>query len=38
VPDVEPAYNACERLRPLLEWLAKHTIIGTGGEQPAAHA
>jgi uncharacterized protein (DUF2461 family) len=25
VPDVEPAYRACERLRPLLEWLARHT-------------
>ena len=26
VPDVEPVYRACERLRPLLGWLAEHTI------------
>lgn len=25
VHDVEPVYRACERLRPLLEWLAEHT-------------
>jgi uncharacterized protein (DUF2461 family) len=25
VRDVEPVYRACERLRPLLEWLAGHT-------------
>jgi uncharacterized protein (DUF2461 family) len=26
VPDVEPVHRACERLRPLLSWLAEHTI------------
>ena len=25
--DVEPVYRACERLRPLLEWLAEHTVV-----------
>jgi uncharacterized protein (DUF2461 family) len=25
VRDVGPAYRACERLRPLLGWLAEHT-------------
>jgi uncharacterized protein (DUF2461 family) len=25
VRDVEPVYRACQRLRPLLEWLAEHT-------------
>ncbi len=25
VRDVEPVYRACERLRPLLDWLAEHT-------------
>jgi uncharacterized protein (DUF2461 family) len=25
VPDVEPVYRACERLRPLLDWLSEHT-------------
>jgi uncharacterized protein (DUF2461 family) len=25
--DVEPAYRACERLRPLLAWLAEHTVV-----------
>jgi uncharacterized protein (DUF2461 family) len=24
--DVEPVYSACERLRPLLGWLAEHTV------------
>jgi uncharacterized protein (DUF2461 family) len=27
VRDVEPVYHACERLRPLLEWLAKYTVV-----------
>jgi uncharacterized protein (DUF2461 family) len=27
VRDVEPVYRACERLRPLLGWLAKHTVV-----------
>jgi Conserved hypothetical protein (DUF2461) len=27
VRDVEPAYRACERLRPLLAWLAEHTLV-----------
>jgi uncharacterized protein (DUF2461 family) len=26
VRDVEPVYRACERLRPLLHWLAAHTL------------
>jgi uncharacterized protein (DUF2461 family) len=28
VRDVEPVYRACERLRPLLEWLAEHMMSG----------
>jgi uncharacterized protein (DUF2461 family) len=27
VRDVEPVYRACERLRPLLGWLAEHTVV-----------
>jgi hypothetical protein len=27
VHDVEPVYRACERLRPLLGWLAGHTLV-----------
>ena len=27
VRDVEPVYRACERLRPLLGWLAEHTAV-----------
>ncbi len=27
VRDVEPVYRACERLRPLLDWLAEHTVV-----------
>jgi hypothetical protein len=27
VGDVEPAYQACERLRPLLVWLAEHVVV-----------
>jgi len=29
VRDVEPVYRACERLRPLLGWLAEHTVVRT---------
>jgi uncharacterized protein (DUF2461 family) len=36
VRDVEPVYRACERLRPLLEWLAEYAVAGTGGRN--AHA
>lgn len=25
--DVEPVYRTCERLRPLLDWLAEHTVL-----------
>jgi uncharacterized protein (DUF2461 family) len=28
VRDVEPVYRTCRRLRPLLEWLAEHTVAG----------
>jgi uncharacterized protein (DUF2461 family) len=24
--DVEPVYRACERLRPLLDWLSRHAV------------
>ena len=34
VRDVEPVYRACERLRPLLDWLAEHTAAAPDG--PAA--
>lgn len=27
VRDVKPVYRACERLRPLLGWLAEHTVV-----------
>jgi hypothetical protein len=27
VRDVEPVYRSCERLRPLLEWLAGHVVV-----------
>jgi hypothetical protein len=27
VRDVEPVYHACERLRPLLDWLSQHVIV-----------
>jgi hypothetical protein len=27
VRDVEPVYGACERLRPLLWWLAGHLVV-----------
>lgn len=31
VRDVEPVYRACERLRPLLNWLAEHTAVAPAG-------
>jgi uncharacterized protein (DUF2461 family) len=31
VRDVEPVYRACERLRPLLGWLAEHTTAAPQG-------
>jgi hypothetical protein len=31
VCDVEPVYRACERLRPLLGWLAEHAAVGPPG-------
>ena len=36
VRDVEPAYRACERLRPLLDWLAEHTVAAPQGSEVAA--
>jgi uncharacterized protein (DUF2461 family) len=36
VRDVEPVYRACERLRPLLGWLAAHTILAPEGAEVAA--
>jgi Conserved hypothetical protein (DUF2461) len=36
--DVEPAYLACERLRPLLDWLARHTAVAQRAEGPAGRA
>jgi uncharacterized protein (DUF2461 family) len=29
VRDVGPVYGACERLRPLLDWLASHVVVAT---------
>src|SRR5215469_4356591 len=31
VRDVEPVYRACERLRPLLDWLTMHTAVAPDG-------
>jgi uncharacterized protein (DUF2461 family) len=31
VLDVDPVYRACERLRPLLDWLAGHTLVAPEG-------
>jgi Conserved hypothetical protein (DUF2461) len=31
VRDVEPVYRACERLRPLLDWLAEYLIVSSAG-------
>ena len=36
VRDVEPVYRACERLRPLLDWLARHTVVAPEGAEVAA--
>ena len=35
VRDVEPAYRACERLRPLLGWLTEHTAAAPDRSQVA---
>jgi uncharacterized protein (DUF2461 family) len=35
VRDVDPVYRACERLRPLLGWLAEHTAAALQGPGPA---
>jgi uncharacterized protein (DUF2461 family) len=32
VRDVEPVYRACERLRPLLGWLAEHVAVAPPGQ------
>jgi uncharacterized protein (DUF2461 family) len=32
VRDVQPVYRACERLRPLLSWLAEHTVLTEDAE------
>lgn len=34
VRDVEPVYSACERLRPLLGWLAEHTVVMPDNSAP----
>ena len=36
VHDVEPVYGACERLRPLVSWLAEHTVVAPDGAEIAA--
>jgi uncharacterized protein (DUF2461 family) len=36
VRDIEPVYRACERLRPLLDWLAEHTVVALHGRGVAA--
>jgi hypothetical protein len=36
VHDVEPVYRACERLRPLLGWLAEHTVVAPEGAEVTA--
>ncbi len=36
VRDVEPVYGACERLRPLLGWLAEHVVVTTHRAEDAA--
>jgi uncharacterized protein (DUF2461 family) len=35
VRDVEPVYRACDRLRPLLEWLAEHAVAASQGQEAA---
>jgi len=34
--DVEPVHRACERLHPLLDWLAAHTVVAPEEAQAAA--
>jgi Conserved hypothetical protein (DUF2461) len=36
VHDVEPVYRACERLRPLLGWLARHVVVAPEEAEVAA--
>ncbi len=36
VRDVQPVYGACERLRPLLSWLAEHTVVAPQRMRAAA--
>src|SRR5215467_4057570 len=36
VRDIEPVYRACERLRPLLDWLAEHTVVVPEGAEATA--
>ena len=31
VRDVEPVYRSCERMRPLLGWLAQHVVVSSAG-------
>lgn len=43
IHDVQPVYRSCERLRPLLTWLAEHTAAGPEAAQattatPPGHA
>ena len=38
VRDVEPVYQACERLRPLLAWLTEHTAVAPEDAEVAADA
>ena len=33
--DVEPVYRSCQRLRPLLEWLAGHVVVAPQRARPA---
>jgi|SRR5215472_114671 len=35
VRDVQPVYRACERLRPLVGWLAEHTVVAPDGAEIA---
>ncbi|HEX6931051.1 MAG TPA: DUF2461 family protein [Streptosporangiaceae bacterium] len=37
VRDVEPVYRACERLRPLLAWLAEHTRDRVASDRVTGH-
>jgi hypothetical protein len=38
VRDVEPVYRACERLRPMLDWLAEHAAVALKEEALAVSA